>query len=232
MGRKYLGGSGERLTIWISVAASTVLVFYGYDQVRSLLPPIHLSSLFLPLLLFNNHHHHANHAQGVFGNVLVGDDFLRTMNYPSATLQGNMTSVYNLGCFVGALSTIWSGDRLGRPRTLMLGSSIIALGAIIQAASYGVAQMIVARIIAGLGTGMNTATAGVWQAETSKIRSRGKLVIIQMANCITGFSISNWLTLGFSFAPGSVSWRFPLAFQCCESCLSFPLSISITRKLN
>ena len=75
--------------------------------------------------------------------------------------------------------------------------------------------MIVGRIIAGLGTGMNTATAGVWQAETSKMRSRGKLVIIQMANCITGFSISNWLTLGFSFTKGSVAWRFPLAFQIC-----------------
>jgi len=33
MARKYLGGSGNPLTIWISVAASTVLVFYGYDQV-------------------------------------------------------------------------------------------------------------------------------------------------------------------------------------------------------
>lgn len=33
------------------------------------------------------------------------------------------------------------------------------------------------------------------------------------ANCITGFSISNWLTLGFSFAPRDVAWRFPLAFQ-------------------
>ncbi|KAK6388317.1 hypothetical protein LTR65_007995 [Meristemomyces frigidus] len=73
--------------------------------------------------------------------------------------------------------------------------------------------MMVGRVVAGLGTGMNTATAGVWQAETSKMRSRGKLVIIQMANCITGFSISNWLTLGFSFAPKSVAWRFPLAFQ-------------------
>lgn len=33
------------------------------------------------------------------------------------------------------------------------------------------------------------------------------------ANCITGFVISNWLTLGLSFAKGSVAWRFPLAFQ-------------------
>ncbi|OQO03313.1 hypothetical protein B0A48_11569 [Cryoendolithus antarcticus] len=32
MGRRYLGGSGERLMVWISVATSTVLVFYGYDQ--------------------------------------------------------------------------------------------------------------------------------------------------------------------------------------------------------
>lgn len=33
MARKYLGGSGESLTVWISIAASTVLIFYGYDQV-------------------------------------------------------------------------------------------------------------------------------------------------------------------------------------------------------
>lgn len=112
---------------------------------------------------------------------------------------------------------------LGRPRQIIAGSTLIAIGAIIQAASYGVPQMMVGRIVAGLGTGMNTATAGVWQAETSKMRSRGKLVIIQMANCITGFSISNWLTLGFSFAKGSVAWRFPLAFQIFFSALIFAM---------
>jgi hypothetical protein len=35
MARKYLGGSGSALTVWISLAASTVLVFYGYDQVST-----------------------------------------------------------------------------------------------------------------------------------------------------------------------------------------------------
>ena len=44
-----------------------------------------------------------------------------------------MTSVYNLGCFVGALSTMWSGDILGRPRQILLGSTIIAVGGVIQA---------------------------------------------------------------------------------------------------
>ncbi|KAF2021502.1 sugar transporter STL1 [Aaosphaeria arxii CBS 175.79] len=182
MARKYLGGSGEALTVWISVAASTVLIFYGYDQ-------------------------------GVFGNVIINKNFLETFGHPSANMQGVMTSVYNIGCFLGAMSTIWTGDILGRPKQIILGSTVIAIGAIIQTACWSVPQMMVGRVVAGLGTGMNTATAGVWQAETSKMSSRGKLVIIQMANCITGFSISNWLTLGFSFAPKDVAWRFPLAFQ-------------------
>ncbi|OAL63401.1 sugar transporter STL1 [Trichophyton rubrum] len=149
MAKKYLGGSGDKLTIWISIAASTVLIFYGYDQ-------------------------------GVFGNVLIGEDFLQTMGYPSTNLQGTMTSVYNIGCFVGAMSTVWTGDYFGRPRQIIVGSTIIAIGGIIQASAYGVPQMMVGRVVAGLGTGMNTSTAGVWQSETSKMSSRGKLVIIQM----------------------------------------------------
>jgi hypothetical protein len=149
MARNYLGGSGERLTVWISIAASTVLIFYGYDQ-------------------------------GVFGNVIINENFLNTFGHPSANMQGVMTSIYNIGCFIGAMSTIWTGDILGRPRQIMIGSTIIGIGAIIQTCSWTVASMMVGRIVAGLGTGMNTATAGVWQAETSKMNSRGKLVIIQM----------------------------------------------------
>ena len=30
---------------------------------------------------------------------------------------------------------------------------------------------------------------------------------------IAGFSLSNWMTYGFSFRDGSVAWRFPIAFQ-------------------
>lgn len=106
------------------------------------------------------------------------------MGYPSTNMQSTMTSVYNLGCFAGAMSTVWTGDVFGRPRQILLGSTIIALGATVQAASYGVPQMMVGRVVAGVGTGMNTATAGVWQAETSKMRSRGKLVIIQMVSWV------------------------------------------------
>lgn len=89
----------------------------------------------------------------------------------------------------------------------------MAIGALLQITAYGVPQMIVGRVVAGLGNGMNTSTAPVWQGETSQTKWRGKLVIVELVLNIAGFSLSNWITFAFSFLPGAVAWRFPLAFQ-------------------
>lgn len=42
----------------------------------------------------------------------------------------------------------------------MLGSCTIAVGAVVQAACVNAAMQYAGRVIAGMGTGMNTATAG------------------------------------------------------------------------
>ena len=60
-----------------------------------------------------------------------------------------------IGCLIGALSNLWVGDYLGRRRTIAVGGVIMIIGAILQAASYGYAQMLVARVITGLGNGLN-----------------------------------------------------------------------------
>lgn len=39
------------------------------------------------------------------------------------------------------------------------------------------------------------------------------MVMIEGALITCGIMISYWVDLGLSFAPGSVAWRFPLAFQ-------------------
>lgn len=109
----------------------------------------------------------------------------------------------------------------------------MSIGAILQITAFGVPQMIIGRVVGGIGNGMNTATAPVWQSETSQVKWRGKLVVLEMILNIAGFSISNWVTYGtlpssrtvrvftadnvlpsgFSFLGGPISWRFPLAFQ-------------------
>lgn len=136
------------------------------------------------------------------------------LNRPSRTkLLGTITAIYDVGCFFGAIAAFSLGEMLGRKKTILLGTTIMSIGAILQIAAYGVPQMIVGRIVAGIGNGLNTATAPVWQAETSKAAWRGKLVVIEMILNIAGFSMSNWVTYGFSFAGGPVSWRMPLVLQ-------------------
>ncbi|KAF2024133.1 general substrate transporter [Setomelanomma holmii] len=150
--------------------------------------------------------------QGVF--VIVTPDFLDTLDLNGKTsLISTVTAIYDIGCFFGAISVCAIGDPLGRKNCVLLGTTIMSIGAILQISAFSVPQMIVGRIVAGIGNGINTSTAPVWQGETSKASWRGKLIVIEMIMNIAGFSLSNWVTYGFSFVAGSAAWRVPLAFQ-------------------
>lgn len=98
----------------------------------------------------------------------------------ASNIQGITVGAYTLGCFFGAVATIWLGNMLGRKRTIMTGSVIMIIGAVLQASSYGLAQLIVGRVITGIGNGMNTSTVPTWQAETSKSHRRGQMVMIEV----------------------------------------------------
>ncbi|PVI00209.1 general substrate transporter [Periconia macrospinosa] len=182
-GAPYFGMKGAWLTFWVTVACATDMTLFGYDQ-------------------------------GVFGGVIVTPDFLDLLNLNNnASLISTVTAIYDIGCFFGAISVCAIGDPLGRKKCILLGTTIMSIGAILQIAAFGVPQMIVGRVIAGIGNGINTSTAPVWQGETSKASWRGKLIVIEMIMNIAGFSLSNWVTYGFSFVGGSAAWRVPLAFQ-------------------
>jgi len=181
----YFGLKGGWLTFWISVACATDMTLFGYDQ-------------------------------GVFGGVIVTPDFLKVHNLggdSKTSLLGTVTAIYDIGCFFGAVIAVGLGEKLGRRRSVLVGTTVMSIGAILQIASFSTAQMIVGRIVAGIGNGINTATAPVWQTETSAIKWRGKLVVIELILNIAGFSLSNWVTYGFSFLSGGIAWRLPLAFQ-------------------
>lgn len=130
-----------------------------------------------------------------------------------ATYQGIAVASYNLGCFLGAIITIFIGNPLGRRKVIFIGTAIMVVGAALQASAFTLEHFIIGRIITGLGNGGNTSTVPMWQSETCSPHKRGKLVMIEGALITGGIMISYWVDLGLSFAPGSVAWRFPLAFQ-------------------
>lgn len=62
----------------------------------------------------------------------------------------------DVGCMVGCLVAAGYGASLGRKKTIAIGMVIMIVGAILQTTSYSVAQLIIGRVISGIGNGMNT----------------------------------------------------------------------------
>jgi len=84
------------------------------------------------------------------------------MGNPDSTIIGTIVSIFHIGAFIGAIFTSFVGERLGRRRTLICGTAIDTVGAILQCTSYGQAQMFVGRIISGLGMACSCACETYW----------------------------------------------------------------------
>lgn len=128
-------------------------------------------------------------------------------------MEGTVTALFVIGCLVGCLCTSFSNGRWGRLTIAQVGAGALSIGAILQASSYSVAQLIVGRIVAGLGLGLITSNLAVWQSETAVTKIRGTLVAISLSFLILGQVLAYWIDYAMSKYNSSASWRFPMAFQ-------------------
>lgn len=154
---------------------------------------------------------------GIISSDSFVADFPEVNN--NSTWQGFVTSIYAVGCFLGALFILMFGDRLGRRKSIFLGASIMIIGVIIQIASVppnsgATAQFIIGRLITGVGNGINTSTVPTYQAECCPAHNRGKLICIEGGNVAVGSMIAYWIDYGCTYGPHAFVWRFPIAFQC------------------
>ncbi|ETS74271.1 hypothetical protein PFICI_14137 [Pestalotiopsis fici W106-1] len=152
--------------------------------------------------------------QGVMAGIIGADNrFGRDFGHPDADMQGNITALYDIGCVFGSIICYFVGERLGRRTMLMLGGFIMIIGSAILGSSYTIAQLIAGRIITGVGNGMNSSTAPVYQSECSPARIRGALLTLQGTVTILGVVIAYWTDYGTAAYDTGFQWRFPLAFQ-------------------
>ncbi|PYH46752.1 sugar porter family MFS transporter [Aspergillus saccharolyticus JOP 1030-1] len=200
MARSYLGLTGGKLQIAISLIAGLDFLLFGYDQgVTGGLLTLDSFIKYFPTISTNGSYY---------------ENLDPSARSAQSTRQGIVVAAYNLGCFAGSIPTIWIGNWLGRRKTIFVGSAIMVVGALLQCTSYDLAQFIVGRLVTGFGNGMNTSTVPTWQSECCKSNRRGQLVMIEGAMITCGITISYWIDFGLLFAdPSEVAWRFPLAFQ-------------------
>lgn len=122
--------------------------------------------------------------------------------------------MYALFGMFGSVACIFLGDLLGRRKTIFIAGIVNGIGTIIQSTAFSLGQLIVGRIILGLGTGGIIATVSLWQSEVSKAENRGSHVSAFGVFTGSGLSLSLWTGVGMSFTqPNSVSWRFVLVLS-------------------
>ncbi|KAL2859935.1 sugar porter family MFS transporter [Aspergillus lucknowensis] len=151
--------------------------------------------------------------QGVMGGAIGSSSFVRQFNHPSPLQQGLITGLYDLGCLVGSIATFIIGERLGRRKSIYVGCIIVIVGTVLQVTARTVAHLIVGRIVTGAGVGIMTSIVPTWQSEVTGADERGIYLTVQSANINTGFVLSNWISLGASYATSEFQWIFPIAMQ-------------------
>ncbi|KIW35969.1 hypothetical protein, variant [Exophiala oligosperma] len=112
---------------------------------------------------------------------------------------------------LGSLSCIKLGDKYGRIKTIIAGNIVNVFGSIILVSSFSFAQLVVGRIVLGLGLGAIVATVPAWQAESSLATHRGRFVVLEGTFPSLGLVAFQFIDLGCFFDNTSFSWRFPLA---------------------
>ncbi|KAJ4290580.1 hypothetical protein N0V90_010797 [Kalmusia sp. IMI 367209] len=151
--------------------------------------------------------------QGVFGGLLQNKDWLNQFHHPRDTITGIIVASYCLGALFGCILTVFIGDILGRRRMIWLAMALIIVGATLQTSAFNIGHLIVGRVITGLGTGIDSSTVPMYQSELCKREWRGRVVSWEIWFIGIGICLAYWIDYGFSFLPGSVAWRCPIAIQ-------------------
>ncbi|ANS79893.1 Glucose/mannose:H+ symporter GlcP [Serinicoccus hydrothermalis] len=133
-----------------------------------------------------------------------------------ATLTGFVVSSALLGCMVGAYVAGRLAERLGRIRVMMLASALFTISAIGSGFAFGPADMILWRVVGGIGVGMASVIAPAYIAEIAPASIRGRLGSLQQLAIVTGIFIallSDYFLAGVAGGSaealwGSTAWRW------------------------
>lgn len=182
-------------------------IFFGYDT--------GWMGGVLAMPYFIRQHTGMTYPGDIYGTDTTSDAFLayKKSFHISARDQSLMTSILSCGTFFGAIAAGDIADFIGRRPTIILGSAIFSVGAILQTASTTLAVMVVGRLIAGLGVGFISAIIILYMSEIAPKKVRGALVSGYQF-CITiGILLANCVVYATQNRDDTGSYRIPIAVQ-------------------
>ncbi|GJC97856.1 quinate permease [Colletotrichum higginsianum] len=161
------------------------------------------------------------YQQGVLGQALVMHSFGRAFPaiYDDPAAQGWLTSVLQLGGWLGAVSSGVFCEVFSRKRTIFFGSIWVVLGSYLTAGAPTSGFLYAGRFFTGVGVGTLSAVGPLYNAELAPPEIRGLLVSMQQLATTVGILCAYWVAYGTNYIGGTGdgqsdwAWRTPLIIQ-------------------
>ncbi|KFX98671.1 hypothetical protein O988_04255 [Pseudogymnoascus sp. VKM F-3808] len=161
------------------------------------------------------------YQQGVLGQAVVMYSFKQ--RFPdvtgSSTRLGWLTSILQLGGWIGALSAGVFAEVYSRKHTIFAGSLWVVLGSYLSAGAQASSYLYVGRFFTGLGVGTLSAVGPLYNAELSPPEMRGFLIALQQLSTTVGIMVAYWIAYGTNYIGGTgagqpdMAWRIPMIIQ-------------------
>ncbi|KAF1846445.1 major myo-inositol transporter iolT [Cucurbitaria berberidis CBS 394.84] len=132
---------------------------------------------------------------------------------------GFMSSCYQLGSILAVPIAPWLNQKYGRRFSIMLGSAIMVVGAILQGFAQHIGMYIIARMILGVGILFCIISGSALIGELGYPKERPFLTSLFNASYFVGSILAAAISIRTTGIVGNWSWRVPSLLQICPSIL-------------
>ncbi|KAF9873874.1 hypothetical protein CkaCkLH20_08608 [Colletotrichum karsti] len=136
-----------------------------------------------------------------------------SFDHPQGAVLGLLTAILSLGAIMATpfISTV--GDRWGRRVGIIVGSSIMATGGILQGASVHIGMFLASRFLLGFGLVFCNTFAPILIGELAHPKDRSVVTSLYQTSWYIGAIIAAWTTFATFSMPNQWAWRIPSLLQ-------------------
>ncbi|KAG2173597.1 hypothetical protein INT43_005015 [Umbelopsis isabellina] len=128
-------------------------------------------------------------------------------------LEGLLVAFMLMTAALGAFLSGPICDKIGRKRSIILGSYIFALGILFEIIGFKFGLLLTGRLVAGFGNGLMTNAVPLYHSEIAPPDIRGRLVSLFTLMSTFGQVVGYFVTFGTSYVDNAWGWRGPWLIQ-------------------
>ncbi|KIM33341.1 hypothetical protein M408DRAFT_153058 [Serendipita vermifera MAFF 305830] len=134
-------------------------------------------------------------------------------NHPKPEDLGLFNAIQSIGAFVAIPLSPYVADGLGRKAGILLGATIVMIGAVLQTATQNLGMFVGSRFLVGFGTTFAQMASPLLISEVAYPTHRAPLTSLYNSLWFSGSIVAAWTTFGTFRIDSDWSWRVPSALQ-------------------